>query len=303
MKRWLAFSGGVLACMMMAHVVSADTTTVGTISNGSEAGAYGTFNMSFGGGGDPAPYAPGVVTGPVSSPTLFNVQGLPANVKGLPMLANNFFSTAHHDVAIGCSDGTKIIYTSADVQKKPDNKERKIHFNFNGVANGEIIGSLTIHSRKNKADEVDIPTLIYDATHYVNNIHDLKGYNITLLSLQNAIAYSLGVDTRASGFALSPFVSGFVNGPAGVLTGLAAGGSRSGGVTVPTATVGCTFLVLVDSEKSRRVDIRKNYNVPIPEDEATMNSTGAAPSTPSAPNATSSTNTSNRKKFEATKEK
>ena len=91
MKRWLAFSGGVLACMMMAHVVSADTTTVGTISNGSEAGAYGTFNMSFGGGGDPAPYAPGVVTGPVSSPTLFNVQGLPANVKGLPMLANNFF--------------------------------------------------------------------------------------------------------------------------------------------------------------------------------------------------------------------
>jgi hypothetical protein len=76
-----------------------------------------------------------------------------------------------------------------------------------------------------------------------------------LRSLLNAISFLLGVDTRASVFALSQFLSGFINGPAGLLSGLAFVVSRSGGVTVPTATVG--FTVLDDGENCRMIDIRK----------------------------------------------
>lgn len=212
-------------------------------------------------------------------------KGLPMQVKGFPMLTKNFFSTKNHDVAIGRSRGTKIIYNGADVRKRKGVKERQISFNFYGLSEGEIVGSITIQSKKNKADEVDFPTLIHDAANYIENVKELKGYNITLLSLTEALTYSLGVDTRATGFALSPFVSGFVNGPAGVLAGAASGVSKSGGITVPTATIGGTFLVLIDSEKSRTVNISGNYRVNAPQ------------------TAEGEENGNNRKKFEAEKEK
>lgn len=255
-------------------------------SNSAEGSAYGYFTTNIGGSGDhPAPYAPGLITAPVLSPTLFSVQGLPAQVKNFPLLMNNFFSTANHDVALGCSGGTKIIYNSAIVPERPDVKERKIRFDFNGVSDGEVIGSLTIQSRKNKGDEVDIPTLIHDATRYVSQLPELKGYNITLLSMSSTLTYIMGVDTRSTGLTASPYVSGLINGPAGVLAGIVPGASKSGGVTVPTAIIGCTFLVLVDSDKSQRVDIRGNYGrMPIEQAEGASNG-------------------NNRKKYEAEQEK
>jgi len=276
----------LLAGLLMAQPVQskADPLTEIDNSNSSEGTAIGYFNYNIGGNDHPPPYAPGVVTGPIASPTLFSIQGLPAQVKGFPMLTKNFFSTAKHDVTIGCSRGTKIIYNGADINKRKGVKERKISFSFNGISEGEVVGSITIQSRKNKADEVDFPTLIHDASNYINDVDELKGYNITLLSLTEALTYTLGVDTKTAGYALSPFVSGFINGPAGVLSGLASGASKSGGVTVPTATIGGTFLVLIDSENSRKVNISNNYRVNAPQP------------------AQDNENDNNRKKNEAVKE-
>ncbi|WP_225739493.1 hypothetical protein [Chlorobium phaeovibrioides] len=253
----------LLAGLLMAQPVQSKAET--DITNSGEGTAIGYFNYNIGGNDHPPPYAPGVVTGPIASPTLFSIQGLPAQVKGFPMLTKNFFSTAKHDVTIGCSRGTKIIYNGADINKRKGVKERKISFSFNGISEGEVVGAITIQSRKNKADEVDFPTLIHDASNYINDVDELKGYNITLLSLTEALTYTLGVDTKTAGYALSPFVSGFINGPAGVLSGLASGASKSGGVTVPTATIGGTFLVLIDSENSRKVNISNNYRVNAPQ--------------------------------------
>lgn len=66
----------------------------------------------------PPPYMPNSVTGPVISPNLFSIMGGTAQISGLPMLSNHFFSTTSHDVAIGNSKGTKIIYNGALLPKK-----------------------------------------------------------------------------------------------------------------------------------------------------------------------------------------
>ncbi|NTV01588.1 MAG: hypothetical protein HGB04_02225 [Chlorobiaceae bacterium] len=199
------------------------------------------------------------MTAPVASPTLFTTQGLPAYVKGLPLMLGNLFGPVKHDVAIGCSHGTKIIYNGAEVSSRPERKDRKILFSFDGVSEGEVVGSITIQSRKNAAEEVDIPTLIYDAGRYVGELKELRGYDITLLSIPTTVTFMQGVDTRTHGVAASPYVSGFVDGPGGALVGVVPSVSKSGGVSVPTAVIGCTFLVLVDGERSRRVDIRPSY--------------------------------------------
>jgi hypothetical protein len=254
--------------MMGMAVSNAKAQDESGVTNNATGNAYGYFTTNIGGGGDhPPPYAPGIIAAPVTSPTLFSVQGLPAQVKGFPLLTSYFFSTAYHDVAIGSSDGTKIVYNGAKVKEHEENEDRKIYFNFNGYAEGEVVGSITIQSRKNKADEVDVPTLIFDATHYIDQVKELRGYNVTLLSLTNTLTYSMGVDTRSTGLAASPFVSGFINGPAGVLAGITPSIARSGGVTVPTAVIGCTFLVLIDSDNRKRVDIRASYGrMPLEED-------------------------------------
>lgn len=280
-----------------AGSTQAQTESSGVTTNNNATGnAYGYFTTNIGGSGEhPPPYAPGIITAPIAAPTLFSINGLPAQVKNFPMLMNNYFSTAHHDVAIGCSRGTKIIYNSAIVAERPKKKDRQIFFDFNGLSQGELVGSLTIQSRKDRADEVDVPTLIYDATRYIDDVPSLKGYNITLLSMNNTLTYSMGVDTRASGMAASPYVSGFINGPAGVLAGVVPSISKSGGVTVPTAIIGCTFLVLIDSEKSRRVDIRPNYGAHV---EPVV-----APVEESSSNGNSKQGTLRKKKFEAEEER
>jgi len=267
----------VVSCLAFAMPVHADEV------NTAEGTAIGNFNYNIGSSDHPPAYAPGIITAPIAPPTLFSIQGVPAQIKGLPMLSNHFFSTVHYAVANGKSRSTKIIFNRANIEKKRKNKARKIKFSFSGVADGELIGSITIQGKKNKSDQVDMPTIVYDTTHYIDDVDELQGYNISLLSIPNAITYTMGVDTRATGVALSPYVSGFMNGPAGALTGLIGGVSKSGGVTVPTASLGCTFLVLIDGKNQQRVDIRKNYNMPEIEESATENG-------------------NNKKKYEAIKE-
>jgi len=233
----------------------------------------GSINQVFD-ASTPPPYMPNSVTGPVISPNLFSIMGGTAQISGVPMLSNHFFSTAYHDVSIGNSKGTKIIYNGSLLPKKPEMKDRKVFFSFDGVAEGELVGSLTVQSRKGNADEVDFATLIYDATQYIGSKKELKGFNITLLSTHQAISSAMGVDSKSSGFSLSPLVSGLVNGPAGALLGLASGYSKTGGVTVPTSIVGCTFLVLVESENSRRIDIARNYKAGVPIMDAQSNGNG-----------------------------
>lgn len=237
-------------------------------SNNSTAQSEGVFQNYSGGsvqqnfeGSTPVPYLPGVISAPAISPTLFSLKGFPAQATGLPLLSKVLFPIEYHDVATGKSNGTRIVYNGSRVpERKKRNRKRSVFVDFSGVGEGEIVGSITIQSRKNKADEVDIATLIYDATQYIRDVDRLKGYDLTLLTLSNTLTYTLGVDAKSSGFSLSPVLSGFIEGPAGILAGLSGGATKSGGVTVPTALVGCTFLVLADTENSSVVDITHCYS-------------------------------------------
>jgi len=293
MKRITRFLLSLSLLMLMSNSVVFADVTIGAItndnSNKATAAADGLFYNYSGGhvtqnfeAPQLIPYLPGTPGVSLNSPTLFSLQGLPAHVAGLPVLSKNYFSPSYHDVAFGRSGGTKIIYNASALPAKPEKKERNIYLNLTGVGEGELIGSITIQSKKNKADEVDFSTLMYDAAQYIGNVKALKGYNVTLLTVKNSFTYALGVDARSSGFSLSPLLSGLINGPTGVMAGLASGFSKSGGGTVPTALVGCTFLVLVDSDRSRIVDLTSNYNMQEPHSVYV--------------------NGNNKKKFEATKE-
>lgn len=283
-----------LSCIFIAMSCEAfAATTVDMINNNtnnanSTALTQAEYTNTFGGSVtqnfEASKNLPGTISPTASAPTLFSLQGLPAQVSGIPLLTRNIVYASYHDVAIGCSGGTKVIFNASFPAMMPEKKERNIYVNLGGVANGEVIGSITIQSRKNRADDVDFSTLIYDAREYLACIRELKGYNVTLLSTQKSVNYSLGVDGRASGFALSPLASGLINGPSGVMAGLASGFSSNGGETVPIARIGCTFLVLVDSDNSRVVDVRGDYSrMP---DEGNGNGNG---------------NGNNKKKYEAAK--
>lgn len=244
----------------IALSLTAGGTSLAQSENNAEGSAVGYFTTNIAGAAShPPAYAPGLITAPIASPTLFATQGLPSYVKGFPLLMSNFYPVANHAISIGSSGGTKIIYNSGNASQRPDLKERKVSVNFTGVAQGELIGSVTVQSRKNKADRIDLPTLVYDVKQFMKGVKELKGYNITLLTIPSTISYMTGVDTRTNGIAASPFISGFVNGVEGFLGGVVPSIAKSGGVTVPTAEIGCTFLVLVDGDQSRPVDIRMNY--------------------------------------------
>lgn len=249
---------GIGIGLLLAGTTVAQAQTETEIINSASGSAVGFFSTNIGADTDHSPpYAPGIISAPIASPTLFTTQGIPAYVKNLPIILSNLFDVEKNDFSFGCSRATQITYNSVDVPKRPELKGRKIQYSFYGVADGEIVGSLTIQSRKNAAEEVDIPTLVYDATRYINERQDLKGYNITLLSHPQTLTYMLGVDTRANGVSVSPFFAGFPNGNAGAEIGVVPSVSKSGGVTMPTAVIGCTFLVLVDGPQSQHVDIRQ----------------------------------------------
>ncbi|WP_164926940.1 hypothetical protein [Chlorobaculum tepidum] len=267
----------LLASCMLSSPVLADepTTTVGVDNNQdvsncssvSQAGATSVAGVGVGNwsqifeASHPIPYLPGTPGVTANAPTLFSMQGLPAQVKGLSLLTQNLYNANYHDVAIGSSQGTKIIFNASYPAPKPEKKNRNVYVNLDGVARGEVVGSLTVQSRKDKAEEVDFATLLYDARQYIAANHKLDGYDVTLLTVPNTVSYSMGVDGKASGMTVAPLVSGLINGPLGAMTALSTGFSRNGGITVPTARIGVTFLVLVDSGKSQVVDLREYYNM------------------------------------------
>ncbi len=229
---------------------------------------------------------PGTLGAPVLSPTLFNILGRPAQVNGIPLLVKNLYPIDVHDVASGRSMTTKIIYNGSTLPQRPGSRDRKLMYVFSGRAYGEIIGSITIQSKKNKGDEVDLPTLVYDAAQYIGNRQDLAGYNITLLSLPQGVSFAMGVDSKGRGYSMSPLVSGLINGPAGVIAGMASGVADSKGITVPTGIVGCTFLIVAETENSAPIDLMARYSDDLSRDiDATKNGNG-----------------NGRKKYEATKE-
>jgi hypothetical protein len=204
------------------------------------------------------PYMPGTVTGPVVSPSLFNIVGRPAGITGLPLWTQFSFIPKKHDRATGKSGGTNIVYNGIDPVKPVKNGNTSVSLNVTGRASGTLAGSLTIESKKNHANSVDIPTIMHDAAAYVENIDNLKGCSVTLLTVPEAISFTLGVDSKSRGFSLAPVLSRFFEG-AMLLTGLSGGVSSTGGVTVPTGTVGCTFLVIVESTDQHSIDLTNTY--------------------------------------------
>lgn len=233
----------------MNQDVSTNATSEASAANG-----VSSVDLTFE-GSDIPPYMPNTIAAPVVSPTLFNLMGKPAQIAGLPVLSRYFFSTAYRDVDLGESGATKVIFNSAKIEKRESNEGRRVKFDFNGRANGRVIGSLTVQSKKQKGDEVDLPSVIYDATQYISCQETLKGYDVLLLSAPELISYSVGVDANSKGVSMSPVVSGLINGPLGALTGLASGYSNTGGVTVPTALVGCTFLVVLEEGEKYPIDL------------------------------------------------
>lgn len=207
----------------------------------------------------PLPYMPGTVAGSGFSPNLFNIIGRTAQIGGLPLLSQTTFSKDILDVTDGISNNTNIIFTSARIPKRHRLKDRKVMCDLGGVGYGEVIGSLTIESKKDKTKKVDLSALIYDAVHYIQTVRNLRGYNITLLTSPEAISWIMGVDSKSDGLAIAPVLSGLVNGAEGVLLGLAGGPTHTRGITVPVSTIGCSFLVVIDSEKSKHIDISKPY--------------------------------------------
>lgn len=267
MKKLLTL-GMVLCVAGPGNTAYAEITNSATASSGAysqaennNGGDGGTANNSlYFEASKPGPGTPVSVTGPTALPSLFNMIGRPAQVSGIPMQSKNLFSPTSHTVETGKSGGTKIVYTGSTPAERKDVKERDVFFDFSGVGQGELVGSITIQSKKGKADEVDLHTLIFDATQFVADVKSLRGYDITLLSIPQAITWGLGIDSKSDGFSVSPLISSLLNGPTGMLAGLASGFSQTGGVTVPTGIVGCTFLVLIDTEKSQPIDIRSAYS-------------------------------------------
>lgn len=280
MKRLLLLG---LSVLLTGNVAIGDVTVGGvTNDNSNTSNAYATsggfFENSLGGSvsqnfeaSKQIPYLPGTPGVAANSPTLFSLQGIPAQVKGLSLLSKNMIYSSFHDVAIGSSGGTKVIFNGSFPAPKPASNDRNVYINLNGVATGEVIGSLTVQSRKDKADEVDFSTLLYDARQYIAGVKKLNGYNVTLLTIPNTVSYTLGVDGKASGSTFAPLASGLINGPLGVMAGLASGFTSNEGVTTTTALIGCTFLVLVDSDQSRVVDLMSYRNAP---DDESANGNG-----------------------------
>jgi hypothetical protein len=246
-----------------AATVSGDNT--GAVAGADIANSVGSSNISMTfEAATQQPYMPGTISAPVVSPTLFSVLGKPAQIAGLPVLSQYFFSTSVHKVGRGASGSTKVIYNGAQLEQKKSSGERKIVFDFNGLAKGRVVGSLTVQSMKNSGDEVDLPTVIYDATHFIGSLKDLNGYDVLLLSYPDLISFGIGVDAKSKGLSLAPVLSGLINGPAGALTGLATGFSSTGGVTVPTAVVGCTFLIVLQDAEQKPIDLARCFGKAMP---------------------------------------
>ena len=278
-------SGQAAAQSNSSTAISASQASSGAQAIG---GGNATIDLTFGGSraAEQIPYLPNTLGAPVLSPTLFNILGRPAQVNGIPLLVKNLYPIEVHDVASGRSMTTKIIYNGATLPQRPGSRDRKLMYVFSGKAYGEIIGSITIQGKKNKGDEVDLPTLVYDAAQYIGNRQDLAGYNITLLTMPQGVSFAMGVDSKGRGFSMSPLVSGLINGPAGVLAGMASGVADSKGVTIPTGIVGCTFLVVAETENSAPIDLMARYSDDLSREiDSTKNGNG-----------------NNRKKYEATKE-
>jgi len=205
------------------------------------------------------PYMPGTLSAPVVSPTLFSIMGKPAQIAGLPVLSQFFFSTSLHDVEVGRSGNTKVIFNGESLPERKKLDKRKVKFDFNGLTHGKVVGSLTVQSRKKSSDEVDLPSVIYDATHYMACSDAFQGYDVLLLSVPDLISYAVGVDANSRGMSISPVVSGLINGPLGALTGLSTGLSNTGGVTAPTALVGCTFLIVIEDNAQQEINLAKCF--------------------------------------------
>lgn len=261
---WCLAFRPVIAIAETTSSTATESSTVypvtSTSTSTSEAGAYGnTGNWTQTFEASNNPNLPGVMSTQASAPTLFNVTGRTAQVGGLIMLSRYIFPTDKHDEAIGSSGRTEIIFTGKKLSRKPEMPDWTFDVDFSGVCNGEVIGALTIQSSKGYANKVDFSTLIYDASMYIKRLDYLKGYKIKLLSSQDAITWANGVDSKAGAFALSPVVSTLVNSTlnsfAPLALGISPGFSNASGMTVPVSILGCTFLVVSESQNGKDINI------------------------------------------------
>jgi hypothetical protein len=270
------FVAFIITPFLVATAADPGTTSTSTASSYGY-GNLGNWSQTF--EASKTPYMPGVVTGPVTSPSLFNMTGRSAQVAGLTMLSRNYFVPDINEVTVGKSGRTKIIYSGSILPKRRKIDGSKVEMDFSGAAVGEVVGALTIQSRKDRADDVDFMTLLYDAVQYMRGIsghQGLKGYKTKLLSSPDVISWSNGAETKSGGFSLSPVISSLLNLallPANSLVGVSTGFSNTSGVTALTSMIGTTFLVVIESENGKKIIVNNNTSAITPASDMTKTMT------------------------------
>lgn len=207
----------------------------------------------------PVPSMPGMVAGPVTSPSLFNLVGRPAHITGLPLWSQMLFIPDSRVEAGGKSGGTKITFNGIDLNTPATNEPTNIKLNLSGIASGELAGAITIESKPERGHSVDFPTLMHDTATFIKSRKEFKGRQVTLLTVPETMSFTMAVDSKSRGISLSSAIAHFFDGSAAILAGLSGGAAASSGLTAPTGTVGCTFLVLVDGKHNRTIDLTRTY--------------------------------------------
>ncbi len=205
------------------------------------------------------PAMPGMVTGPVTAPSLFSLIGRSAHITGLPLWSQMLFIPDTHIETTGKSGKTMIVFSGIDSGIPESGRPAGIVLDLSGRATGEIAGSITIESKPERNHPSDFPTLMHDMAHFIRSRKEFNNRRVTLLTIPETMSFTLAVDSKSHGISLSSALSRFFDGTVGVLGGLSGGTAFSDGMTAPSGTVGCTVLVLVDGPHNRTVDLTSSY--------------------------------------------
>jgi hypothetical protein len=259
MKKILLSLTIILGCFTSAHAAVSDAAgSNATAVTDAAASSINILEQNYA-ASQPVPGMPGMVSGPVISPSLFNLIGRPAHITGLPLWSQILFIPDRNVETRGASGSTRIIFNGCNTGKHAAKGPGNISLNLSGVAAGEIAGAITIETREGRTRSVDFPTLIYDAADFIRHQNEFKESQVTLLSIPEAMSFTMGVDSKSNGISASSALSHFFDGTLGLLAGTSAGAASSSGTTSPTGSVGCTFLVVVNGEHNRTIDISSAY--------------------------------------------
>jgi hypothetical protein len=167
------------------------------------------------------------------SRTYKGISGM-TNITFVPNI--NYAKATKKDVAISLPGGDYVPSTG-----KPVVTVDEVASSFDEVGHYKCLGIITVVADAVEADNTPFSTVNSDAENFP--IQNMEGFSsVTVLSTQNAIATTAGMDNSGSGVGLGASASQFFD---PVLGALGASASKSKGNTFAVSKVGVTYLVLV----------------------------------------------------------